>query len=47
MVTDHTAWAVQDILKTQKVALERYQKIAGKKSDPRSIRAEAREGLRA
>ncbi|MCE9637428.1 MAG: hypothetical protein K8T90_17120 [Planctomycetes bacterium] len=40
-VTDHTAWAVQDIVKAQKTALERYQKVAAKKSDPRAIRADA------
>lgn len=40
-VTDHTAWAVQDIVKMQKSALERYQKVAAKKSDPRAIRADA------
>jgi hypothetical protein len=44
-VSDHAAWAAQDILKVQKTALERFQKIAGKKSDPRSIRADATAAL--
>lgn len=40
-VTDHGAWAVQDLLKKPKSAVERFQKVASKKSDPRSIRAAA------
>ena len=44
-VSDHAAWAVQDLLKSQKTALERFQKIASKKSDPRNIRAEATAAL--
>lgn len=39
-VTDHTAWAVQDILKKPKVAVGHYEKFT-KKSDPRSVRASA------
>lgn len=44
-VSDHAAWAVQDILKSQKTALERFEKIASKKSDPRSIRADGTAAL--
>jgi hypothetical protein len=40
-VTDHCAWAVQDLVKKPKVVLEKCSRIAGKKSDPRAIRAEA------
>lgn len=39
-VTDHTAWAVQDILKKPKPAVAYYEKYA-KKGDPRSVRASA------
>jgi hypothetical protein len=39
-VTDHTAWAVQDILKKPKLAIGWYEKYT-KKSDPRSVRASA------
>jgi hypothetical protein len=38
-VTDHAAWAVQDILKKLKPAVEVFEKYAGKKSDPRAVRA--------
>lgn len=44
-VTDHTAWAVQDIVQKPKVAVEKYQKIASKKKDPRNVRAEATAAL--
>ena len=44
-VTDHTAWAVQDILQKPKVAVEKYQKIASKKSDARNVRADATAAL--
>lgn len=40
-VTDHTAWAVQDIVQKQKAAVAIYDKIASRKSDPRAIRAAA------
>jgi hypothetical protein len=39
-VTDHTAWAVQDILKKSKLAVGYYEKYT-KKGDPRSVRAAA------
>lgn len=39
-VTDHTAWAVQDILKKPKLAVGWYEKYT-KKGDPRSVRASA------
>jgi hypothetical protein len=44
-VSDHAAWAVQDLVKVQKTAMEKFQKIASKKSDPRSIRADATAAL--
>lgn len=40
-VTDHAAWAVQDIKKKQKLAVDVFAKVASKKSDPRSVRASA------
>jgi hypothetical protein len=38
-VTDHAAWAVQDILKKSKLAVAYFEKFAGKKGDPKSVRA--------
>jgi hypothetical protein len=38
-VTDHAAWAVQDVVKKLKAAVEVFEKFAGKKSDPKAIRA--------
>lgn len=38
-VTDHCAWAVQDLLKKPKLAIALFEKIAAKKSDPREKRA--------
>jgi len=38
-VTDHAAWAVQDLVKKPKLAVDVFEKIAGKKNDPRAIRA--------
>ena len=40
-VTDHAAWAVQDIRKKQKLAVDVFEKYAAKKSDPRAVRASA------
>jgi len=40
-VTDHAAWAVQDIRKKQKLAVAVFEKYAAKKSDPRAVRASA------
>lgn len=40
-VTNHAAWAVQDILKKPKLAIALFEKYASKKTDPRSIRAGA------
>ena len=40
-VTNHAAWAVQDVLKKPKLAIALFEKFASKKSDPRSIRAGA------
>jgi hypothetical protein len=44
-VTDHTAWAVQDIVKSPKTAAGIYRKIAGKKGDARAVRADATAAL--
>lgn len=38
-VSDQGAWAVQDLLKKTKVAIERYEKLGKSKSDPRAARA--------
>lgn len=38
-VTDHAAWAVQDLVKKPKLAVEVFEKYAAKKSDPRAVRA--------
>ncbi len=40
-VTDHCAWIVQDVLGKSKLAAEKFQRVASKKSDPRAVRAES------
>jgi len=40
-VTDHASWAVQDLVKKLKAAVEVFDKIAGKKGDPRAVRAKS------
>jgi hypothetical protein len=44
-VTDHTAWAVLDLLKKPKVAADYYEKKQTKKGDARSIRVGATAAL--
>jgi hypothetical protein len=44
-VTEHAAWAIQDILKKPKSAAAAFEKIASKRSDPRSIRAGAAQAI--
>jgi hypothetical protein len=44
-VTDHAAWAIQDLVKKPKVAAAAFEKIANKRSDPRSIRAAAAQSM--
>jgi hypothetical protein len=44
-VSDQGAWTVQDLLKKPKVAIEKYDKIAASKTDPRALRADATSAL--
>lgn len=44
-VSDHAAWAVQDLLKKPKVVVEKLDKIAKQKDNPLAIRADATAAL--